>query len=58
MTKETAFFTGDVMSTHWNDEDGGVAVMAAKKKAATKKPKKKPKPTQSGPGCQTGKKTC
>jgi hypothetical protein len=63
MTHEARFFSGDVMAQHWSDEDGGVAVMAAKKKAtkkgakkATKKPK--PKPTRRGPGCGTGKKTC
>ena len=61
MTHEARFFSGDVMAQHWSDEDGGVAVMAAKKKAAkktTKKPKPKPKPTRRGPGCGTGKKTC
>lgn len=63
MTHEASFFSGDVMSQNWSDDDGGVAVMAAKKKAAkkktTKKPaKKKPKPTRRGPGCGTGKKTC
>lgn len=53
-------FSGDVMAQHWSDDDGGVTVMAAKKKATkkTKKTTKKPKPTTSGPGCQTGKKTC
>jgi hypothetical protein len=61
MTHEARFFSGDVMAQHWSDEDGGVAVMAAKKaakkaKKTTKKPK--PKPTRSGPGCGTGKKTC
>ena len=58
MTHEARFFSGDVMAQHWSDEDGGVAVMAAKKKAAkktTKKPKPKPKPTRL---CGTGKKTC
>jgi hypothetical protein len=48
-----------VMAQHWSDEDGGVAVMAARKKAAKKATKKpKPKPTRRGPGCGTGKKTC
>ena len=67
MTHEARFFSGDVMAQHWSDEDGGVAVMAAKKKTAkkaakraakkaTKKPK--PKPTRRGPGCGTSKKTC
>ena len=36
MTHEERFFSGDVMAQHWSDEDGGVAVMAAKKKAAKK----------------------
>ena len=36
MTHEARFFSGDVMAQHWSDEDGGVAVMAAKKKAAKK----------------------
>jgi hypothetical protein len=59
MTHEARFFSGDVMTQHWSDEDGGVAVMAAKKKAAKKATKKpKPKPTRRGPGCGTGKKTC
>ena len=67
MTHEARFFSGDVMAQHWSDEDGGVAVMAAKKKAAKKAAKKgakkatkkpKPKPTRRGPGCGTGKKTC
>ncbi|MGH7536478.1 MAG: hypothetical protein ACREMG_12995 [Gemmatimonadales bacterium] len=59
MTHEARFFSGDVMAQHWSDEDGGVAVMAAKKKAAKKTTKKpKPKPTRRGPGCGTGKKTC
>jgi len=61
MTHEALFFSGDVMAQHWGDEDGGVAVMAAKKKGAkktTKKPKPKTKPTRRGPGCGTGKKTC
>jgi hypothetical protein len=58
MTHEARFFSGDVMAQHWSDEDGGVAVIAAKKaaKKTTKKPK--PKPTRRGPGCGTGKKTC
>jgi hypothetical protein len=63
MTHEARFFSGDVMAQHWSDEDGGVAVMAAKKKAAKKGAKKatkkpKPKPSRRGPGCGTGKKTC
>jgi hypothetical protein len=59
MTHEARFFSGDVMAQHWSDEDGGVAVIAAKKKAAKKTTKKpKPKPTRRGPGCGTGKKTC
>jgi hypothetical protein len=60
MTHEARFFSGDVMAQHWSDEDGGVAVMAAKKKPAKKKTTKKakPKPTRRGPGCGTGKKTC
>ena len=59
MTQEAGFFSGGVMAQHWSDEDGGVAVMAAKKKAAKKTAKKpKPKPTRRGPGCGTGKKTC
>jgi hypothetical protein len=63
MTDEGRFFSGDVMAQHWSDEDGGVAVMAAKKKKGakkktTKKPKPKTKPTRRGPGCGTGKKTC
>ena len=40
MTHEARFFSGDVMAQHWSDEDGGVAVMAAKKKAAKKGAKK------------------
>ena len=43
MTHEAQFFSGDVMAQHWSDEDGGVAVMAAKKKAAKKSAKKAPK---------------
>ena len=59
MTHEAQFFSGDVMAQHWSDEDGGVAVITAKKKAAKKATKKpKPKPTRRGPGCGTGKKTC
>jgi hypothetical protein len=61
MTHEASFFSGDVMARHWSDEDGGLAVMAGKKKGGKKsagKPKPKPKPTRRGPGCGTGKKTC
>jgi hypothetical protein len=60
MTHEAGFFSGDVMAQHWSDEDGGVTVMAAKKKSTKKKTtkKRKPKPTTRGPGCGTGKKTC
>ena len=52
MTHEERFFSGDVMTQHWSDEDGGVAVMAAKKKAAkkgAKKATKKPKPEADSP---------
>ncbi len=60
MTREATFFSGEVMANNWSNEDGGVATMAAKKKAGKKKPTKKPKPkaTRRGPGCQSGKKTC
>ena len=61
MTHEAEFFTGDVMVHNWSNDEGGVAVMAAKKKAPKKAPKKakpKPKPTKSGPGCGTGARTC
>jgi hypothetical protein len=59
MTREAAFFSGDVMAENWKNEDGGVATMAAKKKAGKKKTTRpKPKATRRGPGCQSGKKTC
>ena len=60
------FLAGEVMKQFWND-DGGVATMAAKKKAPAKKapakktpakkppakPTKKPRPTRNRPGCFT-----
>ena len=60
MTREAAFFSGDVMAENWKNEDGGVATMAAKKKGGKKKTTRKPKPkaTRRGPGCQSGTKTC
>ena len=61
MTREAAFFSGDVMTENWKNEDGGGATMAAKKKGGkktTKKPKPKPKATRRGPGCQSGTRTC
>ncbi len=60
MTQETRIFSGEVMASHWSDEEGGVATMAVKRKGAKKKTTRKPRPkaTRAGPGCQTGKKTC
>ena len=62
MTHEARFFSGDVMAQHWSDEDGGVAVMAAKKKAAKKAQEgDQEAEAEADPpraGCGTGKKTC